>query len=87
MTRGCVHCCARYHNIVSFFLFCFFFCGIFIAISGDDTSTHCLTHILRPNATGPSYAHCTRNATNHRRWIKGAFRIRLRTRARLQAGT
>jgi len=36
--RYVVHCCARYHNIVSF---------------SKDTPTHRLTHILRPNATRP----------------------------------
>ncbi|KAI0295837.1 hypothetical protein B0F90DRAFT_1811406 [Multifurca ochricompacta] len=36
--RYIVHCCARYHNIVSF---------------SKDTPTHRLTHILRPNATRP----------------------------------
>ncbi|KAI9437898.1 hypothetical protein F5148DRAFT_1353944, partial [Russula earlei] len=39
--RYVVHCCARYHNIVSF---------------SKDTSTHRLTHILRPNATQPDPA-------------------------------
>ncbi|KAH9963843.1 hypothetical protein BC827DRAFT_1191424 [Russula dissimulans] len=36
--RYVVHCCARYHNIVSF---------------SKDTPTHRLTHILRPNTTRP----------------------------------
>ncbi|KAI9455441.1 hypothetical protein BJY52DRAFT_1121937 [Lactarius psammicola] len=39
--RYVVHCCARYHNIVSF---------------SKDTPTHRLTHILRPNATRPDPA-------------------------------
>jgi len=34
--RYVVHCCARYHNVISF---------------SKDTPTHRLTHILRPNAT------------------------------------
>jgi len=36
--RYVVHCCARYHNVVSF---------------SKDTPTHRLTHILRPNVTRP----------------------------------
>jgi len=39
--RYVVHCCARYHNVVSF---------------SKDTSTHRLTHILRPNVTRPDPA-------------------------------
>ncbi|KAI0302740.1 hypothetical protein BC826DRAFT_986029 [Russula brevipes] len=39
--RYVVHCCARYHNVVSF---------------SKDTPTHRLTHILRPNATRPDPA-------------------------------
>ncbi|KAH9027729.1 hypothetical protein EDB85DRAFT_1974219 [Lactarius pseudohatsudake] len=39
--RYVVHCCARYHNIVSF---------------SKDTPTHRLTHILRPNVTRPDPA-------------------------------
>ena len=69
--RYVVHCCARYHNIVSFSTFkrLFFLflslpiskgfhsgCGIFIPITGKDTSTHRLTHILRPNAMRPDPA-------------------------------
>ncbi|KAI0268879.1 hypothetical protein BC834DRAFT_1026134 [Gloeopeniophorella convolvens] len=40
-TRYVVHCCARYHGIVSF---------------SKDTSTHRLTHILRPNVIRPDPA-------------------------------
>jgi hypothetical protein len=67
--RYVVHCCARYHNIVSFSTFLynsspspfsrsFFYggCGIYIPITGKDTLTHRLTHILRPNATRPDPA-------------------------------
>ncbi|KAH8994745.1 hypothetical protein EDB86DRAFT_2925544 [Lactarius hatsudake] len=39
--RYVVHCCARYHNVVSF---------------SKDTPTHRLTHILRPNVTRPDPA-------------------------------
>ncbi|KAF8499624.1 hypothetical protein F5888DRAFT_1684047 [Russula emetica] len=46
--RYVVHCCARYHNIVSF---------------SKDTPTHRLTHILRPNATRPDPATRTALAT------------------------
>ncbi|KAI0256393.1 hypothetical protein BJV78DRAFT_1118149 [Lactifluus subvellereus] len=46
--RYVVHCCARYHNIVSF---------------SKDTTTHRLTHILRPNATRPDLATRTALAT------------------------
>jgi len=38
-SRYVVHCCARYHGIVSF---------------SKDTQTHRLTHLLRPNPTRPS---------------------------------
>ena len=69
--RYIVHCCARYHNIVSFstsirfvfncsvslFLNVFHVgFGISIPITGKDTSTLRLTHILRPNATRPDPA-------------------------------
>jgi hypothetical protein len=55
--RYVVHCCARYHNIVSFSTSIQYYFGrIFIAFSGKDTSTHRLTHILRPNATRPDPA-------------------------------
>lgn len=39
--RYVVHCCARYHNVVSF---------------SKDTPTHRLTYILRPNVTRPDPA-------------------------------
>ncbi|KAH9062471.1 hypothetical protein EDB87DRAFT_1712526 [Lactarius vividus] len=39
--RYVVHCCARYHGVVSF---------------SKDTPTHRLTHILRPNVTRPDPA-------------------------------
>jgi len=66
--RYVVHCCARYHNIVSFSTFFviplpphfqkFFYGGrgIYIPITGKDTPTHRLTHILRPNTTRPDPA-------------------------------
>ncbi|KAI0786696.1 hypothetical protein C8Q75DRAFT_263047 [Abortiporus biennis] len=39
--RYVVHCCARYHNVVSF--------------SKEDLNGHRLTHLLRPNVTRPDY--------------------------------
>ena len=61
--RYVVHCCARYHNVVSFsarashlprcihrtYLF-------FLDFAGKETPTHRLTHILRPNVTRPDPA-------------------------------
>ena len=67
--RYVVHCCARYHNIVSFstsirFLYNYPFSNVFPwwmwyiypHVTGKDTPTHRLTHILRPNATRPDPA-------------------------------
>ncbi|THH16735.1 hypothetical protein EW146_g3956 [Bondarzewia mesenterica] len=39
--RYVVHCCARYHDVVSF---------------SKDSPTHRLTHLLRPNVTRPDHA-------------------------------
>jgi hypothetical protein len=65
--RYVVHCCARYHNVVSFStpsshlfrpahraenLLLFFS----VRVAGKDTPTHRLTHILRPNVTRPDPA-------------------------------
>ena len=60
--RYIVHCCARYHNVVSFSTFCVFTLTrtaihLFIyCVTGKDTPTHRLTHILRPNVTRPDPA-------------------------------
>jgi len=66
--RYVVHCCARYHNVVSFSTFHRFLSALSfllrwilsdahaIPLSGKDTPTHRLTHILRPNATRPDTA-------------------------------
>ena len=70
--RYVVHCCARYYNVVSFSTSIWFLPNssplpvfkvllwwmryIHIPITGKDTSTHRLTHILRPNATRPDPA-------------------------------
>ena len=63
--RYVVHCCARYHNIVSFSTSIRSLFNspplpihiyIPIPMTGKDTTTHRLTHILRPNATRPDPA-------------------------------
>jgi hypothetical protein len=57
--RYVVHCCARYHQVVSFSkILLSSHCILLTLVSGKDTPKHRLTHLLRPNHTRLHTTHC-----------------------------
>jgi len=53
--RYVVHCCARYHDIVSFSKYLHHITDLYQRFPGKDTSGQRLTYLLRPNVSRPNH--------------------------------